>query len=242
MDFEDQVLVRLADPTTRDAVFDQDALAAVAAAGYDHPELEGPYQAGFDDLELAVDLQAQVRADGYWQRAGDPASTDLRLSISGLGAQPSPGLTALWRGSVVARMAVATAPVTDVGVAQPGGEQLDLRVGFAATPTTTLPRSLPVTVAVLARDVGTSLTALLAHTVSLRQRLQDAGREPAPDPALRRRFGVVVAWVVPAAVFDDDGWPGGETGTPQERAQARRLAASGWLSGQGVALAVLDPP
>jgi hypothetical protein len=242
MDFEDQVLVRLADPTTRAGVFSQEALAALAAAGYDHPELAGPYQAVFDELQLAVDLRGQVRADGCWQRPSDQWSTDLRLSISGLGPEPSPGLTALWSGSVVAQAAVAAAPVTAVKVTQPGGEHLDMQIGFAPAPTTTLARSLPVTVAVLARDAGTSVTALLAQSVMLRQRLQDAGREPALDSALRRRVSIVVAWVLPAAVFDDTGWPGGDTGTPQERNQARRQAASGWLAGQGIALAVFDPP
>ena len=189
-----------------------------------------------------MDLRAQVRADGCWQRPGDQGSTDLRLSVSGLGPEPSPGVTALWRGSVVAQAAVAEAPVTAVGVTQAGGDHLDVQIVFAPDPTATLTRSLPVTVAVLARDVGTSVTALLAQTVMLRQRLQDAGREPAIGPALRRRVGIVVAWILPAAVFDDAGWPGGDTGTPAERNQARRQAASGWLAGQGVALAVLDPP
>lgn len=242
MDFEDQVLVRLADPATRGGVFSQDALAAVAAAGYDHPELEGPYQAVFDELQLAVDLRAQVRADGCWQRPGDQWATELRLSITGLGPEPSPGLTALWSGSVVAQAAVATAPVTSVEVTPSDSEHLGLQIGFAPEPVATVARSLPVTIAILARDAGTPLTALLAQSVLVRQTLQDAGREPAPDPALRRRVSIVVAWVLPTAVFDDTGWPGGDTGTPQERNQARHQAAAAWLAEQGVALAVFDPP
>jgi hypothetical protein len=241
MDFEDQVLVRLADPATRNGVFSQDALAAMAAAGYDHPELAGPYQAVFDELQLAVDLRAQVRADGCWQRPGDQWATELRLSVTGLGDAPSPGLTALWSGSVVAQAAVATAPVTAVEVTPSDGEHLGLQIGFAPAPATTVARSLPVTVAILARDVGAPLTALLAQSVLVRQALQDAGREPALDPDLRRRVSIVVAWVLPAAVFDDTGWPGGDTGTPPERNQARRQAAAAWLAGQGIALAVLDP-
>jgi hypothetical protein len=240
MDFEDQVLVRLADPATRDGVFGQDALAAVAAAGYDHPELEGPYQAVFDELQLAVDLRAEVRADGGWQRPGDQWATELRLSVTGL--TPSPGLTALWSGSVVAQAAPATAPVTAVGVTASDRDHLDLQIGFASAPTTTATRSLPVTIAILARDAGTAVTALLAQSVLIRQTLLDAGRESSPDPSLRRRVSIVVAWVLPGVVFDDAGWPGGDAGTPQQLNQARRQAAASWLAGQGIALAVFDPP
>jgi hypothetical protein len=112
MDFEDGVLVRLADPTTRDGVLDQDALACVAAAGYDHPELEGPYTAVFDDLQLAVDLTSPALVEGTWQPVGEARPVEVRLNLTGLPDASAPALTALWRGCVIARVVPADARVS----------------------------------------------------------------------------------------------------------------------------------
>ena len=313
MDFEDGILVRLADPSTRDAVFDQDGLAAIAAAGYDHPELEGPYTAVFDQVDVAVDVTPPARVEGTWQRVGDALPVELRATVSGLPEIASAQLTALWRGAVVARVVAATTPVTaaaavpvdtaevDAAVVAalgslPGDpaeleaarrerlramltaatgqsvladdEQLSrwlelvgadsvgawlavgsrerspeyVRVTFGAGADATTPRRLPLTVAVLVRDAPTSLAGLLADSALLRRRLGEGGYAPAPDPALRQRFPVVVAWVLPASTFDDADWPGGDSGSAEARRRARRAAATAWLAGRGIAVATVDSP
>jgi hypothetical protein len=115
-----------------------------------------------------------------------------------------------------------------------------VRVAFDRGADSATPRRLPVTVAVLARDAPTSLAGLLADSARLRRRLDDAGSAPPADPALRQRFPVVVAWVMPANVFDDTDWPGGDTGSAHERRLARRAAAAGWLAERGIAIATVD--
>jgi hypothetical protein len=45
-----------------------------------------------------------------------------------------------------------------------------------------------------------------------------------------------VCWVLPAATFDDPGWPGA-SGTDADTQRATRLAAArAWLATQGVAV------
>jgi hypothetical protein len=313
MDFEDGILVRLADPSTRDAVFDQDGLAAVAAAGYDHPELEGPYTAVFEQVDVAVDVTPPARVEGTWQRLGDTVPVELRLTVSGRPETASAQPTALWRGAVVARVVAANTPVTaatavpvdafqvDAAVVGALGslpsdpaeleaarreqlramlttatglsvladdEQLSrwlelvgagsvsawlavgsgerspelVHVAFGRGADATTPRRLPLSVAVLARGAPTSLAGLLADSALLRRRLEEGGYAPAPDPALRQRFPVVVAWVMPASVFDDADWPGGDTGSAEERRSARRAAAAAWLAERGIAIATVDSP
>ena len=245
MEFEDQVLIRLATPSTRAAVFDQDALAAIVAAGYDLPQIEGPYAADFADLTPAPVPQRQSTLAGYWQRVGDPVPTDVQLAITGDVADtaaPPPPITALWRGNVVARVNEAASPVTELAVSSAvdadAAGRLDVQLGYAPAAGQTSPRALPVTVAVLARAAGGSLTGLIAESVTARRRIRDAGVGP-DDPDLPQRTEVVVAWVVPPEFFDDAGWPGGDSGTPDEHRAGRRAAATAWLADLGIAVAVL---
>ena len=236
MEFDDAVLVRLADPAARANLFDQDALAQVLAVGYDHPELEGPYSAVFDEVRVGVDLAPAVTLDGAVQRLGDAVRHQVTASIAGLADPAVPRLTGLWRGAVVARARPAQDRVTTLtqvwGPGGPAATATDtLRLQYAdpaATPSTARP--LPVTVAVLARrSAGSSPGALLADTAVLRERLTSAGVEPAAAQGLRRRIGIVVAWVLPPETFDDPGWPGADRA-------GRRSAAADWLALQGVAL------
>lgn len=113
-----------------------------------------------------------------------------------------------------------------------------VRVTFAVPqPVTPTPRRVPVTIALLIRDVGVSIRALLADTRRVRERLELAGVEPPSRPDLPVRVPVIVGWVLPEAVFDDDDWPGATGGmnAAQSRA-ARRTAASAWLTNEGVGL------
>ncbi|WP_462188540.1 MULTISPECIES: hypothetical protein [unclassified Frankia] len=252
MDFEDAALVRLADEASRAALFDQAALAAVAAAGYDHPEFEGPYSAVFDSVELVVDLAGSVRLHGMVRRLEDPVPYEVDLLAAGLVDAAVPRVTALWRGAVVARYRPAGEPVTAVtsqwlsgGPAggPPGGPAGDVatgqvRVAFAdPAGTATVVRRLPVTAPILARGAGSGVAALLRESAVVRQRVVDAGGEPKAEPHLRRRHAVVVVWLLPEAVFDDDdGWPGPTAGTPEQLRAARRAIAASWLARHGIAL------
>jgi hypothetical protein len=109
-----------------------------------------------------------------------------------------------------------------------------LQVAFtdpAATPAS--PKALPLSAAILIRDVPLSIAELLADSKMIRECLLDAGVERAPDPVLSRRAPLVVVWVVPSTVFDDADWPGAD-------GPARRLAAASWLGAEGIAVALLS--
>jgi hypothetical protein len=242
MDFEDQVLVRLATPSTRAEVFDQDALAAIVAAGYDLPQIEGPYSADFAGLTPAPIQQLQTALAGYWQRVGDPVPTDVQLVATADTATAPPPITALWRGNVVARVNESWSPVTELAVEQAGeptGGRLDLRIGFAPAPAQTSPRALPVTVAVLARGAGGSLAGLIAESITAQRRIRDGSGGGPDDPDLPQRTAVVVVWVVPPQFFDDPDWPSPDATTPDELRAARRATAAPWLADLGIAVAVL---
>jgi len=105
----------------------------------------------------------------------------------------------------------------------------------AAQPT---PKELPVAVAVLIRDAaGFSLADLLADSHALRERLDPLAVERPSDPTLRVRNRVVVAWVVPETIFDDDDWPGAADNlSPEAKRDARRAAAGQWLAAEGIGL------
>ena len=240
MNFEDQVLVRLAAEGTRAGVFDQDALAALTAAGFDHPELTGPYTADFTEASPMPDADPQIRLAGQWQRTGDPIVTDLRMTGAGFGGSGR-APTVLLRGTVTADASTATAPVDAVAVTATDGAHLSLAISYPPSAVTTAARALPVAVVVLARDAGVSLAGLLTESAAVRRRALDDGWMPAADPSLRRRVPVVIVWAVPAAFFDDPDWPGGATGTPEERSRARREGAATWLADLGIAVAVVAP-
>jgi hypothetical protein len=54
------------------------------------------------------------------------------------------------------------------------------------------------------------------------------------------RRSPVVAWVLPATLFDDDGWPGATTGSNLEKRAQRRRWAGAWLARERTGLIV--PP
>ena len=128
MDYEDRVLLQLADASGRAALFDQDALASVAAAGYDHPDLAGPYNAVFDSVDLSVTVGSTVRICGDWYPA--PGTSPARLDLTAtLPADPAvPSMTALWQGSVVARSRPAGDPLTSLSVQWPELSAVDAAI------------------------------------------------------------------------------------------------------------------
>lgn len=113
------------------------------------------------------------------------------------------------------------------GNAELGAFHISFSAAAAVAP---VPVSLPVTVAVLARDAPLQISALLAESRSIRAALAD---DPSVQPAaaaIRRRTPILVLWTIPATLLDDPGWPGADR-------PARRAAAADLLAGQGIALA-----
>ncbi|MEV4657194.1 hypothetical protein [Micromonospora sp. NPDC049301] len=311
MDFVDGVLVRLADPGTRAAVFDDASLAHLVEAAYDTEAMPvtPPYAAVFDELTLGFAAAPVTLAEGEWLGSGGTTRTELRVRLHGLGASAL-RIDALWRGSLVVRTSAARDRVEDLDVAVPAFDvdpqiiadlgalptdpaQLEterrtrlvsrLRAGlhqpaaftdahldrllagvgaanagdlvarmrgqaagatvklrYAAPPATPpTPRPLPFAAAVLIRDRGFSLADLLVETRLVRSRAEELGLDvPAPDD-VRRRNRVVAVWVVPIETFDDDGWPGGDTGTDAQKRAARFARAGQWLARSGIGLAAL---
>jgi hypothetical protein len=101
------------------------------------------------------------------------------------------------------------------------------------------PRPLPVAAAILVRDATVSIRALLAESRAVRDQLENMGLG-APEGGLSRRRDLLVVWVLPAAVFDDADWPGGQpVAPPNALRDARRAAAGQWLADQGIGLAAV---
>jgi hypothetical protein len=117
-----------------------------------------------------------------------------------------------------------------------------VQVSFAPGPASSVPRPLPLTALLLVRDAGFSVVDLVAETNVLREVATTLGLERPADATLPRRVPVLVVWVVPPEVFDDQGWPGGTSGTPEERRASRRAAAGTLLAREGIGLVVAAPP
>jgi hypothetical protein len=302
LDFVDQTLIRLAAANTRAAVFDQRALEHLVAAGYDATGLgvTGPYQPVFEDFRLGLSLMASPRVDGTWQRTGNSEVTEVRAMLNGWGGDPI-RVDGLWRGSIIARAALAESRINkvegnwadlnletlddeiaaDLG-ALPSQPQLEqerrgrllarLRNGLAHPAVVTdatisdwlddhgaesvggllaqsqgqlatagmtvtydpppagqpLPRPLPVTVALLIRNVGISVAELLSLSHRIREQLAWGGAERPNSPAGRRQ-AILIGWVLPQSLLADTDWPGADS-------DARRDAASAWLGPEGIAL------
>jgi hypothetical protein len=99
-----------------------------------------------------------------------------------------------------------------------------------------LPRELPLTAAVMLREV-VSLAEVLEHSKTIIEHLREAGVERARDAGMSARAPVLAVWMVPETVFDDNDWPGGTTGSEAARRLARRREAAKWLGREGVAFA-----
>jgi hypothetical protein len=310
MQYVDATLVRLADPATRAAVFDQEALGQMLEAAYDTDAtpVSGPFSPVFDEFRLALAMPRLGVVEGAWGVLGGIERSEARFQLAGVGSESAARVDALWRGRIAAQLTPATGRISAVRSVWPdlGGvdaaitadlgalptdpaaleqarraeisarvrAELDqpqafdadslerwlaglgvrsagelLRAGGAAaggvTQVTYSPPNdapavsmgLPVTAALLIRDAGFSLAALLAESALVREQLIPQGLERPADPALPRRQSLLVVWVLPLAVFDDGDWPGGAAGSPDARRAPRRQAAGRWLAREGIALA-----
>lgn len=258
MNFEDTITVRLADASARSGIFTQVALRQIATALYDAESLslDEEMSAVFDSLEMGLALPRAATIDGGWQALGGSERRDVRLTLSGLGAQSEIRVNALWRGRIVMRTKPANSRITAVTASriEPGAEAVasgaartvhatSLVATFAdpADDAPATPVPLPVTAALLARDADVSLTTLLIESKTVREQLQELGLGPPRDARLARRFEVLPVWIVPATLFDDDAWPGGNDGmTPAARQEARRAMAGEWLAREGIGLVAVS--
>jgi hypothetical protein len=307
--FVDATLVRLADPATRAAMFDQEALGALLAAGYETDLLpvSGPFVPVFDDFRLGFYAPRVGSVEGVWQGSGGADRREASFRIAGIGDEAAVRVDGIWRGSIVARAQPATSRITGVDIDRASFDGIDAEIA-AAGPVPTDPAALeqarrarvvthlkavaedpdavtpafvdgwltssgfgsatalleagstaaasgvavtfsppqgpppgpvplPVSIALLIRDAGGSIAQLLAETKAVRDVVEPLGLDRRAAPELKRRPGVVVAWVVPAATFDDPDWPtpaGG--GAPRVR---RRNAAATWLAKEGIGLVVM---
>lgn len=247
MDFVDATILRLADESLRDSVFDGEALAQLLAASHDITGLavDAPFTAVFDEVSLAYDDEPGVNMSGAWLTVGHTERTEIALQASGIGAV-LPRIDLLISGAVVATAAGGAGRVQAVDVewleSEPHSADAALNVTFAdAAEEAARRRNFPFAAALLVRDTPLSLATLLDETRRLRAHLHRLGFGAAAAAASpRARRSPIIAWVVPAAVFDDEGWPGADTGTPAQKRAQRRQRAGAWLARERIGLVV--PP
>ena len=122
MDFVDGVLVRLADPASRGALFDAESTAQLVEAAYDTEAMpvEPPFTPVFDDLRIGYAAPPSATADGEWMGTGGADRTEVRLRLHGFGSAQAMRIDALWRGALVVRTTVATDRIDHVELAQSG--------------------------------------------------------------------------------------------------------------------------
>lgn len=102
-------------------------------------------------------------------------------------------------------------------------------------------RMLPIAAAILIRDTGLSIAQLITDTRMVREQLQPLGLDRPSNPDLPVRQPFIVAWAIPAALFDDADWPGAVGGmTPDQARAARRMQAGAWLAGEGIGLIAIS--
>jgi hypothetical protein len=239
MDPADQVLLRLADPATRPSLLDADALLELAVTCYavDPEAVTAPTTAVYDRFDLAVALSPESSLSARLMRAGDALPWDVSAAWD-TGRPPTPGADAVMAGSLVVRTAgvvglIETVDVVEVPVPADFSAAFDLSLQLSAPSNGggDPPLVLPVVVAFLVDD-GTSPRRLLQATAAARRIARSYPSPSPPDDAPARRADRAVCWLLPAAAFEDDGWPGGPT------ADARLAAARAWLGPQGIAVIV----
>jgi hypothetical protein len=118
-------------------------------------------------------------------------------------------------------------------VRSPENAALAVQLRFAApVPVATKATMLPVVAALLIRPDPLDLALLVHESKELRERLGFSGIERPPNGRLRVRHPILVAWVVPASVFNDTDWPGANN-------VDRRDKAGAWLGREGIGLVVI---
>jgi hypothetical protein len=130
MNYEDAILVKLADPASRAGIFDEIGLEQILSAAYDidSMSIEAPFSPVFDDFRIGVALPSLADVEGSWMPIGGVEKTEARFQLSGLAPNEIIHVDALWRGSVVARAAHITSHVVSVTTKQPDLSKIDERI------------------------------------------------------------------------------------------------------------------
>jgi hypothetical protein len=134
VNFVDKTFVALADAATRGAALDAIALEQILAAAYDVEAmgpLQGPFDPVFDEFELGFAAGGTSVADGVWAHVGSTDRTEARFTLSGVTADTGLRVDAVWRGSILARYAVAGEPITAVRTSWPSRQRVDAAVAAA---------------------------------------------------------------------------------------------------------------
>lgn len=126
MVFEDAVMIRLADPATQAAVFDQIALEQFLHAAYDTSvtPVEGPFSAVFEELRFGVPVLPVSVADGTWGLQSSSERSVGSFQIAGLSGAAL-AVDAFWRGSLVTRTSSTTGRIVDVSANWPSVFRVD---------------------------------------------------------------------------------------------------------------------
>lgn len=163
MDF---TLVRLATPSSRAGVFDDDALAAIVTASYqsDVSALDGPFLPVFDRFTIGVSVVPRTTVDGFWHTGN--TRTEGRLEIAGLGRENAIRIDAFWRGAIIARPTPASGIIIDVESAWPSLGGIDAEIIAALG-------SLPADPIALENERRTRLLARIRATMAQPEALGD---------------------------------------------------------------------
>lgn len=105
MNYVDATLIRLAEPATRLAVFDDVALEQLLTTAYDTDvtPVQGPFQPLFDDLKLGLAVSRYSVIEGTWSPVGGVERMEARFQAFGFGQEDPIRVDGFWRGSIIAR-------------------------------------------------------------------------------------------------------------------------------------------
>jgi hypothetical protein len=129
VDYVDSTLVRLADPGTRSAVFDQEALERALRAAYDIEAMpiEGPYSPVFEEFKLGLAVPQPGNLEGSWNALGGGDRKEARFQLSGVGGERL-RVEAFWRGAIVGRVRPGAGQIEDVSTNWPGTAGIDAEI------------------------------------------------------------------------------------------------------------------
>ena len=194
----------------------------VESVASSEPDLDAAFAAALAGLP-ATATEEEIRAtlrQAAENEAASPALTDTELDDV---------LAALTPGASDPRALGRSASARDL---------VGLKLGMSQPqdPAAAAPIVLPVVVAFLVADATASPRELLQATALARRAARGYPVPPPPSGAPARRADRCVCWVLPAAAFDDPGWPGGSGANADTQRTARHAAARAWLATQGVAV------